>query len=75
MTAATHPIGEVVEQTGLSHHTLRFYERERLLLGEIARDGAGRRRYSAADLEWIGLCTKAYASRGCRWRRSVSSPA
>lgn len=42
-------IGQVVELTGLSHDTLRWYEREGLL-ASVARDGAGRRQYTQVDL-------------------------
>ncbi|UQN28544.1 MerR family transcriptional regulator [Brachybacterium kimchii] len=42
--------------TGLSLDTLRYYEREGLI-GPIARDAAGRRRYSADDVAWIGIVT------------------
>jgi DNA-binding transcriptional MerR regulator len=51
-------IGQVAERTGLSVHTLRFYEREGLLLSEnIPRGSGGHRRYSAADVDWLGICT------------------
>lgn len=36
-------IGEVALRTGLSVHTIRYYEREGLLLVEPGRDAAGRR--------------------------------
>lgn len=42
--------------TGLSLDTLRYYEREGLI-GPIARDAAGRRRYFADDVAWIGIVT------------------
>lgn len=42
--------------TGLSLDTLRYYEREGLI-GPIARDAGGRRRYSADDVAWIGIVT------------------
>ncbi|AHV99161.1 MerR family transcriptional regulator [Paenibacillus sabinae] len=56
-------IGQVAERTGLSISSLRFYEREGLLLStRVARDNGGRRRYSPADVEWLGICTKLRAS-------------
>ncbi|WP_081754748.1 MerR family transcriptional regulator [Paenibacillus durus] len=56
-------IGQVAERTGLSIPSLRFYEREGLLLStRVARDNGGRRRYSPADVEWLGICTKLRAS-------------
>lgn len=47
-------IGEVARQSGLSVETLRYYEREGLMLGPAQRDPSGRRRYGAEDLAWIG---------------------
>lgn len=46
-------IGEVARLTGLSVDTLRYYEREGLLLEAAPRDPAGRRRYGTDDLSWI----------------------
>lgn len=47
-------IGDVARLSGLSVGTLRYYEREGLLLEPARRDAAGRRRYDGADLSWIG---------------------
>ncbi|TQM13493.1 MerR family transcriptional regulator [Pseudonocardia kunmingensis] len=44
---ATLTIAEMAERTGVSAHTLRYYERIGLL--SVARDGAGYRVYTAAD--------------------------
>ncbi|MNB63282.1 HTH-type transcriptional regulator AdhR [compost metagenome] len=56
-------ISQVAERTGISAHSLRFYEREGLMLSpRISRDGGGRRRYKQADVEWLGLCIKFRAS-------------
>ncbi|MEW9533826.1 MerR family transcriptional regulator [Microbispora sp. NPDC049125] len=55
-------IGEVARRTGLSVHTLRLYEREGLLAGEVRRDEKGRRLYSEWDVEWLGNCVKFRAS-------------
>lgn len=56
-------IGEVAERSGLSVHSLRFYEREGLLLStRISRDSGGRRRYSEMDVEWLYICTRLRAS-------------
>ncbi|TLP53626.1 MerR family transcriptional regulator [Microbispora tritici] len=62
VTAEVLHIGEVARRTGLSVHTLRLYEREGLLAGEVLRDEAGRRVYSAWDVEWLGNCVKFRAS-------------
>ena len=45
-------IDEVARRTGLSAHTLRYYERIGLI-GPVTRGSDGRRRYSAADVAWI----------------------
>ncbi len=49
-----YTIKQVCEKTGLSAHTLRYYEREGLL-PEIGRTGGGVRRYTDEDIECIGL--------------------
>lgn len=55
---STHTIAEAADITGLTTHTLRYYERDGLLLREVDRDASGRRRYSEGDLTWIDLVTK-----------------
>ncbi|MCK6372730.1 MerR family transcriptional regulator [Zoogloea sp.] len=47
-------ITEVAERTGLTAHTLRYYERAGLIV-PVARAPGGQRRYSASDLDWIGF--------------------
>ncbi len=44
--------------TGLSTHTLRFYEKEDLFLEPVRRDAAGRRRFSERDIDWIHMGVK-----------------
>ncbi|GAA3599255.1 MerR family transcriptional regulator [Kineosporia mesophila] len=51
-------IGEISAQTGLSAHTLRFYEQENLFVNPVARDGAGRRVYGSQDVQWLLLATR-----------------
>ena len=46
------PIQQVAAKTGLSIHTLRYYERLGLM-ASIHRLPNGHRRYSEDDLEWI----------------------
>lgn len=58
----TLTIGEVAERTGLSVHALRFWEREGILAKQVARDSAGRRRYSDEDVDWLTLCVVLRAS-------------
>lgn len=55
-------IGEVCERTGLSVHTLRFYEREGILADPVERTATGRRVYTERDIEWIRNCTRFRAS-------------
>lgn len=52
----TYSTQQMATITGISAHTLRYYEKINLLL-DIARDKNGYRRYSKADVEWVGfLC-------------------
>jgi len=55
-------IGEVSSRTGLSVDTLRFYEREGLLVGPIHRTVGGRRRYSEEEVGWLGICRRLRSS-------------
>ncbi|PZD73350.1 HTH-type transcriptional regulator AdhR [Acaryochloris thomasi RCC1774] len=50
-------IQQVASATGLSSHTLRYYERCDLI-APIHRDQNGHRRYSAQDIRWIEFLTK-----------------
>lgn len=53
---ASLSIGQVAERTGLSVHTLRFYEREGILADPIRRGSGGRRLYSEDDVDWLAVC-------------------
>ncbi|MEV0973899.1 MerR family transcriptional regulator [Microtetraspora glauca] len=55
-------IGQVAERTGLSVHTLRFYEREGILANPVRRGPGGRRFYNEDDVEWLRLCVILRAS-------------
>ncbi|WP_043625075.1 MerR family transcriptional regulator [Nonomuraea candida] len=55
-------IGQVAERTGLSVHTLRFYEREGLLPQPVRRGAAGHRIYDEGDVDWLGVCIRLRAS-------------
>jgi DNA-binding transcriptional MerR regulator len=55
-------IGEVARRSGLSVHTLRFYEREGLFANPVRRLSNGRRIYHEEDLEWLAVCTKLRSS-------------
>lgn len=48
-------------RTGLSVHTLRYYERIGLI-APVARATGGQRRYRTADLEWIGFLLRLRAT-------------
>ncbi|MCQ4082086.1 MerR family transcriptional regulator [Streptomyces sp. RB6PN25] len=52
-----YTISEVVAHTGLSAHTLRWYERIGLM-PHIDRSHTGQRRYSNKDLSWLDLVSK-----------------
>jgi DNA-binding transcriptional MerR regulator len=50
-------IAEAAERTGLTPDTLRYYERDGLMLRQVERSATGHRRYSERDLTWINLLT------------------
>lgn len=58
ITDARLAISEVAEATGLSTHTLRYYERAGLMLTPVDRASSTHRRYSAEDVNWVGFLTK-----------------
>ncbi|MFG2048166.1 MerR family transcriptional regulator [Micromonospora sp. NPDC048935] len=49
-------IGQVAERTGLSVHTLRFYEQEGIFVSPVRRGAGGRRIYSQDDVDWLTVC-------------------
>jgi|SRR5699024_1363662 len=55
------PVGLTVAQmakaTGVSGHTLRYYERAGLI-HPITRTNGGQRRYQPADIEWMRLLVR-----------------
>ncbi len=50
-------IAEAAERTGVSTHTLRYYERIGALREPPERAASGHRRYNERDLGWISLLT------------------
>lgn len=50
-------IAQTAERTGLTAHTLRYYERDGLML-QVDRSTTGHRRYTEQDLEWITMITR-----------------
>ena len=55
---STLSIADAARATGLTTHTLRYYERDGLLLEPVDRASSGHRRYSEQDLGWIVMVTK-----------------
>jgi len=55
-------IAEAARRTGVSVHTLRYYERAGLVITSVHRNHSGRRRYQQEDLNWISICTKLRAT-------------
>src|SRR3954449_12516380 len=55
-------IAEAAERTGLSTHTLRYYERIGALREPPERAPSGHRRYTERDLSWIVLLTRLRAT-------------
>jgi DNA-binding transcriptional MerR regulator len=65
MTAPEEPtwsIGEVSELTGLTTHTVRFYEQEGLFFAPVRRNAAGRRMFTAEEVEWLKVCLRLRSS-------------
>ena len=54
-------VAEAADATGLSAHTLRYYERAGLL-DPIIRNGSGHRRYRTSDLDRIEFLTRLRAT-------------
>lgn len=55
-------IAEAADELGLSPDTLRYYERDGLLLRPVPRSTSGHRRYDETDLRWILLVTRLRAT-------------
>jgi DNA-binding transcriptional MerR regulator len=55
-------IAEAARRTGVSVHTLRYYERAGLVVTSVDRNAAGRRCYRKLDLDWIKVCTRLRAT-------------
>ncbi|WP_101525149.1 MerR family transcriptional regulator [Nocardioides houyundeii] len=61
-TSAGLTIAEAADRAGLSIDTLRYYERDGLLLRPVGRSTTGHRRYEEADLRWIEMVTRLRAT-------------
>lgn len=55
-------IAEAAETLGLSSDTLRYYEKDGLLLRPVPRSSSGHRRYDEEDVRWIVLVTRLRAT-------------
>ena len=55
-------IAEAAERSGLTTHTLRYYERDGLMLVPVERSSTGHRRYTDQDLRWIEMVTRLRAT-------------
>ncbi|GAA3826924.1 MerR family transcriptional regulator [Nocardioides panacisoli] len=55
-------IAEAAERLGLTVDTLRYYEKDDLLLRAVPRASSGHRRYQEDDLRWIELVTRLRAT-------------
>jgi DNA-binding transcriptional MerR regulator len=55
-------IAEAARRSGVSAHTLRYYERAGLVVTTVDRTAGGRRRYHQIDLDWIVVCTRLRAT-------------
>ncbi|MCB5180922.1 MerR family transcriptional regulator [Streptomyces antimicrobicus] len=61
LTQTRYTISEVEARTGLSQHTLRWYERIGLM-PHVDRSHSGQRRFSDADLHWLAFVGKLRAT-------------
>jgi DNA-binding transcriptional MerR regulator len=57
VTQTVLSIGELAHLTGLTAHTLRFYERAGVLHA-VSRSDAGHRRYLPGDVQWLEFVLK-----------------
>ena len=51
-------IADAASLTGLTPDTLRYYERDGLMLRPVPRSSSGHRMYADGDLDWVRLITK-----------------
>lgn len=58
MPVAGLTIAQAAETLGLTSDTLRYYEKDGLLLRAVPRSSSGHRRYGETDLRWITLVTR-----------------
>jgi DNA-binding transcriptional MerR regulator len=58
MASMSLSIAEAAERTGLTTDTLRYYERDGLMLRPVGRSASGHRRYADHDLRWIEMISR-----------------
>jgi DNA-binding transcriptional MerR regulator len=58
VTADPLSISDAADLTGLSAHTLRYYERAGLMLDRVNRAPSSHRRYTEEEIRWVTLLTK-----------------
>ncbi|MEW2140369.1 MerR family transcriptional regulator [Streptomyces sp. NPDC005409] len=61
LTQPRYTISEVEARTGLTQHTLRWYERIGLM-PHVDRSHSGQRRFTDKDLDWLALVGKLRAT-------------
>ncbi|MER6448417.1 MerR family transcriptional regulator [Streptomyces venezuelae] len=61
LTQPRYTISEVEARTGLTQHTLRWYERIGLM-PHVDRSHSGQRRFTDKDLDWLGFVGKLRAT-------------
>ena len=54
-------VAEAAAEAGVTAHTLRYYERAGLL-SRVDRNGAGHRRFTEEDVEWVVMVTRLRAT-------------
>jgi len=54
-------VAEAARESGVSAHTLRYYERAGLLR-PVERNGSGHRRFTSEDIDWVVMITRLRAT-------------
>jgi len=62
VTAEALSISDAATATGLSVHTLRYYERAGLMLDPVERAPSSHRRYTEDEIRWVTLLTRLRAT-------------
>ena len=62
VTAEALSISDAADATGLSAHTLRYYERAGLMLDAVERAPSSHRRYTEHEIRWVTLLTRMRAT-------------